>query len=274
MARKSKKKNKAYVPGKDPVPASVNDNGLAVTKFRAQHSREGHDFEQLAAGFDRSGGMVRARERAMLTPLGLQRDMLEAYLQKIRKENEDVVIDSRQAKIAITPSDKVIADNPNTVHDYIQTHLEVIAHRINIADYEGSIGGGNLNKLPLAEKEFFRRAFYGWVQDNAPLAVTTILNQVCEQCNAEVIARATGREPEDAITKAEIGRYWVNKHEYDKGGNLRQQSERDAVNHADGALAIAANILNELHMNYLTLKRRKKELEKIFVDHRKKLNYC
>ena len=278
MSKSRRKNNKAkakapYIPGKDPIPPHLHDE-LLVPALRAQHSPEGHEFEAMAAGFERGGGVMRARERAMLTPLGLQRDMLEAYLQKLRKEHEDVVIDSRQAKIAITPSDKVISGNPNTVHDYIETHTEVAAHRIDIAKYEGSLGGGDLHRLPLSDPEFSRRAFYAWVQDNAPLAVTTLLNQVCEQCNPEIVSRATGREPEDAITKAGIGRWWVRKQEFDRDGNIRPQAERDAGCHADGALAVVAHILNELHMNYATLKRRKKDMEKILVENRRKMNYC
>lgn len=265
MGRKKKTANKPYNPATDqltPERAAQVRGQLGIpTPERVAKSNAGFDVQQLAIGHDREGGVMRSRERAMLTPLALLQDRLEEYLQGLRASNQEI---PNSPRISMTPSDEVIAGNPYVVHDYITTHKEVKAKSIDITKYEGSPGGGDLHRLPLSDPEFSRRAFYAWVQENAPLAVTTVLEQVCEQCNPEVMARALGKEPQDAITKADIGRYWAKK----------QKSDRDAVNSADGALGVVSDILAELHMNYITLKRRKKALEKIALEHSKKMHYC
>lgn len=259
-----RRKKQPYRPGKEPVPGHLTKQLGVPTPYRRQHTPKGYDqgfdIQPLAAGFERGGGVVRSRERAMLTPPDLQRQMLEDFLQKKREAGEEM---PQTVRIALTPSDKVIAHNPYIVHDYITTHKEVEAKTIKVSNYEGAISAGDIHRLPLQDHEFRRRHFYAWIQDNCPLAVQKALMQVCEQCNPEVMARAHGREPEEAITKAGIGRYWTREN----------KSDRDAVNNADGVLALAASVLAELHMEYSTEIDRARRLAKIAFDHRKKIHY-
>lgn len=282
------KTRKPYNPAKDPAPSDLSKQLGVPTQYRRQHSpkgaEQGFDIMPLASGFDRSGGVVRSRERAMLTPLGLQQAMLQEAIEKKQAElleqqrargnqtvtSEEITLEHviqhmrdnglLRMKIALTPSDEVIIGNPRIVHDYITTHKEAEAKTIKIANYEGSISAGDIHRLPLNDKEFERRHFYAYIQEKAPLAVQKVLAQICEQCNPEVMARISGREPEQAITKAQIGRHWTR----------RDNSDRDAVNNADGVLALACAVLAEIHSEYSTEIERAKRLAKIAHDHRKK----
>jgi hypothetical protein len=227
---------------------------------RKAKSREGFDTDQLAIGHDKKGGVVRSRERAMLTPLALLQQRVAEEILKLQESGQPI---PPYIRAAHTPSDKVIAGNPRVVHDYIETHLSVTARRVKISNYGNSAGGGQSERIPLDDHEWPKWEFYGWVQDHAPSAIIMVLNQVCEQCSPEAIALATNRPIEEMNTKADIGRFWLRE----------WKSDRDSVNAADGALGVVSHILAELHLIYDTERQRKVRLDKIAHDHRKKLNY-
>jgi hypothetical protein len=235
----SQRRGKPYNPAKDPKPVLVAPGQLGIAnQYRQQHSKSGYDVEQLAVGFERGGGVVRSRERAMLTHPALIAELYNAMMLKLVNSGQQI---PERIEIKQTPGDRATAQHRGILWGYLSTRIEVLKGAVKIADYEGVPKSGDLHKLPLTQKQFDRRRFYAWVREQTGMAIVTdFLDRIVEHDNPELAADA------DAIlTKHEMGEDLIGT-----------QNRRDAENAVYGALSLSARILAEAARDFHTVESR------------------
>ena len=234
------KKRQPYNPAKAAKDKLKGHLGVP-DEHRAARSRSGFDVETVADGHYSS------RERAMLTHPGLLHERYNAIVRKHEERGEQLperIQDSRN-----TPSDRVTAQYRNVLWSYIRIRVEVLQGEMTGVNYGGAPGRRDLNRVPLSDGQFDARRWYSWVRSQPGLLpVTDFIDQVVFQIYPELVE--DGAVPP---TKEDIGRSLTGT-----------QTERDAKNATDGALALACQALADTARDFVIMERRhKNELKRL-----------
>ena len=215
------------------MPSKVAQE-LGLSGHRINQSKAGFEVEQTGIGHHR------LREKAMLTHWSLLAERanakLRAYTDQGKEPDGDIQIQQ-------TPSDRATANWRHLLWSYIETHWSVMEGKSGRTNYEKSSRSSDLNKLPLSDKQFSRRKFYGWLEKQpGGKELMDYVNDVAAQCNPQAY-------PADhtVMSHAEIGA-WLLDHD----------SPRECKAAATGALALACRILAGMSAAFAAQERHEK----------------